>query len=538
MMPPREERLAWVIVLTVAFLARLPGIGWGLPDASHHYSYHPDEIHIAGAAERILETGDLNPHFFNYGTLPIYATAAVAWPGYATGLLTSPRAIHRVARWLSLLCAVATVGLAMAIARRAGGPTAAALAGFFVAAMPGHILHSAFATPDVPATFLVMLCIWLTLRARDTGTLGRFALAGVVAGLAAATKYNAGLVLLVPVVGALGARRAGVAAATALAGAGAAFLVAMPYALLDAPTFREHVMFEFDHARRGHGLVFRETGNGWIHHLRQNLPYLTTVPLGAAALAGVVIAARRRGPVESALLLFAVPYFALLGLSEVRFLRYLLPLAPALAILAALPIARLHLARTDRRRLTGAFAVAVVTLVLAVVSGSQQMAFFRPDPRTAAARWLAHRSTPGTGVALVKVPWHYTPPLTPFNGGSRSLADFRAGAEAGGADAGGADAAAGADGWAFTLCRNWNVMALTRDEPEYVVLSEFERREEQRLDHAGAARFLRHLDEHYEVVASFDRIPADQRWLFGPRFAPHDWLYPFTGIEIWKRTRG
>ena len=54
-------------VLLFAFYVRASRADWGLP-----YLYYWDEPQIASAALRMLKTGNFNPYFYNYGTLPIY----------------------------------------------------------------------------------------------------------------------------------------------------------------------------------------------------------------------------------------------------------------------------------------------------------------------------------------------------------------------------------------------------------------------------------------------------------------------------------
>ena len=72
----RAPRLI-VIVMIVAVVLRVWGIGFGLPGASAR----PDETQIAGPAVGYL-TGDLRPPFFQWPALFQYAVAA-AYLGYA-----------------------------------------------------------------------------------------------------------------------------------------------------------------------------------------------------------------------------------------------------------------------------------------------------------------------------------------------------------------------------------------------------------------------------------------------------------------------
>ncbi|MGQ0720117.1 MAG: ArnT family glycosyltransferase [Candidatus Eiseniibacteriota bacterium] len=512
-------------IVGLAVLARAAGLGWGLPDETHFFSYHPDEFSVAGTVNGMLNTGDLNPRFFHYGSATIYLTWLLAWPLHAAGFVKTVVGTHVIARLITLAFAAGTVVLVAKLSRALSGERAAWVAASFLALMPGHVLHSAFATVDVPAAFLTTLTLILAVRVAETPSAKSAALAGAAAGLAAATKYNAGIVLLAPVVavavGRAGAagdagrklRRAGAACLAALA----AFVLATPYAVLDFAAFREDVGFElFEHARSGHGEVFAQTGNGWWYHLTANLPYVAGVPLALAGGAGLVLLARRRSAADLVVLAFASAYFALLGASEVRFLRYLLPLAPVLAVAAAHGTAAVRHGGARR----GVLAIVLASLVM--LTGRQQAAFAATDPRTAAAEWMQANAPNGAGVGLAKTPWHYTAAITPWNGGDDAYETFAA-----------YEAERGR--YRFVVFRGWNVTALERNAPEFFVLSEFEHREEERTGVPAALGFLRELRADYRPAAVFERIPPRERRIFGRSFAPHDWLYPFATVTVWRR---
>ncbi len=93
---------------------------------------------------------------------------------------------------------VGTVWAVYAIGRRLWGRRAGLLAALTLAIMPLHAQHSHFLTVDVPATFWgVLSLLWaVRLATGDPKPLRAALLAGVFAGLAAATKYNMALAIL------------------------------------------------------------------------------------------------------------------------------------------------------------------------------------------------------------------------------------------------------------------------------------------------------------------------------------------------------
>ena len=90
-----------------------------------------------------------------------------------------------------------TIVVLFSMARRMGGRTIGLLAALFLAVSILHVRDSHFAMTDVLMTMLSTASLALLLRALDTDASGRmtpnawFAVAGLVGGLAASTKYSA-----------------------------------------------------------------------------------------------------------------------------------------------------------------------------------------------------------------------------------------------------------------------------------------------------------------------------------------------------------
>src|SRR4029079_5477266 len=121
------------------------------------------------------------------------------------------------------------------------GARHALLASGLMAVLPLHVRYSHYVLTDTPLTFFVTLTFLLSLVAHERGTLGSFAAAGATAGLAAATKYNGGTALLMPVIACwmtipLPPGRLKTMLATVAASA-LAFLLLAPYTILDLPGF-------------------------------------------------------------------------------------------------------------------------------------------------------------------------------------------------------------------------------------------------------------------------------------------------------------
>ena len=509
--------LAPALLFALALIPRAIGLTWGLPNAQRYYSYHPDESvnQIVGAVVHLLQ-GDFNPHFFNYPSLSIYATWLIYQLLAVFGLTTNvPDAIYPwpilrdiifAGRLFSVACGAATATLSYGIARQLGLRRGAIVAGVTVALLPGLVQHSHYATVDIPATFFVALCVWLSLRARTAKAL---LVAALVAGLAAGTKYNAGLVVVVPMACALLLPELKnrwmliiLAPIVALLG----FVVSTPYALLSPAEFWGDSKingFAYEllvHPRQGSGDIFQNTGNGWWYHLTFNLPFVMTAPLAVAAVVGIGFAARERRfwPI----LVFVGLFFLSLGFSQVRFMRYLFPIAPLLCVTAVWAASRL-----PKPNIWGAGLI----FVLALVTPDILQPFVTVDSRDEVAEIIKGLNIKGGGkpVGLSHNPWFYTPPFQPV-GLNIPVPG--------------------------TVVTGFDIAKLRAAKPPVFVISEFEYREQIRLHpHGEVAQFMESLDTIYADGGQIPPTPLIGS--FGRQFAPHDYIYnnPKTNVYLSPR---
>jgi hypothetical protein len=410
-------------------------------------------------------------------------------------------------RLFSALCGALTAPLVFLIARRLQLGRWDVLAAVLAALAPGHVQQSHFATVDVPATFFVTLCLYLSLRA---ATSKGFLAAGLVAGLAAGTKYNAGLVLLAPLVALwwpsreLGNsnRKALPLSLGLIAVALLGFLLSTPYALLSPrefwgdPVQQSGFSYElFVHPREGSGDIFKGTGNGWIYHFTFNLPFVLTWPLIAAALVGIYFAAKKREFWPS--LAFLGLFFVSLGFSQVRFMRYLLPLVPGLCLLAAYGASQLRFSKA-----WGALVAAV-----ALVGCSNVLSpLLQKDPRDQAKAFVGASPSP---IALEEEPWFWTPPFFPNDRTSTPP----------GVSSG------------YVVLKSDPTPLKGETAPATIVESEIFARERERL--GIPTEFDKALRDLYPTRRNFkNSVPLA---LPGRDFVPHDYLYTNPETRVYSR---
>jgi hypothetical protein len=538
-------RIAGVVVLlAVALTVRLIGIGWGLPDDTHLFSYHPDEFHsLRGALS--LALGDANPHFFNYGSLYLYLVAMAAaltnpalFSQVATATAGGPILPDALREWtfdariVTVLLAVATVVVVYATARRIWGHREGLAAGLLLALAPLHVLHSHYATVDVPGAFFTALACYFAVAMVDELSWRNVLWAGVAAGLAASVKYSGGVALVAPLVawGIVRWRKRGgeegASWKTLLmmpAAALAAFALTSPYTFIDWSSAWRDISFEMQHMQAGDDpAMIALYPSGWLFHLSNVAQGSGYIMLAAAAVGlGTGLAMRRRDLWP--LVVFGLVVFVMIGGAQVRYARYAVPLLPVVAVLAGGIVSEdLFAAVRGGAWLTaGAISVLMVGSVLASGMMSYRMLdrLVTMDARVQALEVL-EREVPEEGsIGLITEPWFYHPPVDYCNGGvalrshplwgayRHPIRDF---------------AILGLDG-----------DALREQMPEAVVVTRFEVGVRLAAGDEEAESFVRALDDAgYERISWFLNVPWGRE---GALPLAQDLTYPFPWVELWVR---
>jgi 4-amino-4-deoxy-L-arabinose transferase-like glycosyltransferase len=415
---PGERRWPWwiglALVLAAALGLRLWGVKQGMP-----YAYNADEnAHFVPGAIGLFGHG-WDPHYFVNPPAYTYLLHVVfdVWfggrGGVSKALATNPTEVFVVARVTAAVVGTLAVWLVyLAGARmfgRATGLLAAALLGVSFLA----VFYSHLALNDVPTLAPIALSLWGTAGILREGRVRDYLLAGVGLGLACATKYTGGVVLL-PLLTAAAIQFAAPAGpgralrGIVLAGivAVAAFLIANPYALLDFAAFHDGLRHQADAAEDVSGKLGLTQTSGHLYYLWTFTWGLGWVPLVGAVAGAVVLAFEDR---RALLVLGPAPivYVAFMGTQERFFGRWLLPIFPIACLLAAFAIVRLaQLAGRRAPALAPALAVlgAVVLLGQGIVySLHSAMALSRTDTRNATRAWLVAHVPPGTRIVVEPV---------------------------------------------------------------------------------------------------------------------------------------
>ena len=380
--------LAAVIPIAAAAGLAVWSLGFGLP-----YLFRPDEDVLVGRAVHLVLDRSLDPLFSIYPPLAFYlfaAAAALAGLVHPLGPATQvdPTTAYLAGRAVSALAFVVGVGFVWATGRASDGPAGGFVAASGLALAPLAVRQAHFATTDGVAMAFVAAATWAGARAASWRG---FLLAGALAGLGAATRYPAGLVAIVPLVLALLGSERWRRLAAVVAGSALAFVAAV--AIAGHPTdYLQGLAFLGGRAGQQYG-----TPIGLVYHPTVSLPYGLGFGTYALALVGVVLALVLRRPLDVALLAFLAASLATVGFSHEVFWRYVLPMLPALCLLAG---GLTRLAR-DRRALWLGVAAAVLLMApSAYASVMTDRLLGADDTRQQAAEWLLRNAPAGSELRI------------------------------------------------------------------------------------------------------------------------------------------
>jgi len=373
------------------------------------YYHHASEIN----AGRMLRLSFTYPHLMYYldalalWMASLFPGAVRAWAG-VVGVDDPLGVSWLLLRGVVALLSALTVIPVYRIGERLGGTMAGAVAGLLLIVSPLFNDGSHLNTCDVPSAFFATLCLLFVARLADEERTSDYLLAGVGAGLAAGSKYPAGVVavaiIAVWVLWRVTRRDLRFGLLWAGLAAIAAFLAVMPSVLV----FPEAALFG------GRGIFFgaRQYGQGgWLGVMpRSNSLYYARELLGSfgwpavlAGLSGLAMGQRKR--LLLWLLPFPVVYLALIISMHMVVRRNLYPVVPILAALLGMGIA-VWLGRLRQARWGGRARPALAAALLAVClmqpawqTGIQAIGLTRQSTREIAGEWIRAHVPRGSSIA-------------------------------------------------------------------------------------------------------------------------------------------
>ena len=344
----------WLLLAVVlGFALGVQGLGWGRYDC----------LNVDAMAFRTIFSKDrppmrpnefLKPPFYTYvnqivARVPASAVSSLAfWKSDKERTEIYFRSRLFLARVLNLALFAGTVAMVFAVVRTYFGLASARVAALLLATAAGFVCYQIFLTTDLALVFMMMTSFVCSCAIARKPAMGISVAAGLLAGLATATKYN-GLAVAValPVAHLMGSRGNPVLACLKRPAAwvcGLAvpvgFLIGNPYALLDWPKFSSDFFYNYTTTPVYGG---RTSGTGYADFF-QKIPEIIGWPATVivicgvlAGLVGLAFGFRRNDAWKLWLLAFAVfsLYTWKIGAFPRMSTRFVLPMVPFLLIVAA-----------------------------------------------------------------------------------------------------------------------------------------------------------------------------------------------------------
>lgn len=414
-----------LVILAVAFFFRVYGIDFGLP-----YIYHPDEPSIVNRALSMLRTGDFSPHWFDWPSLYIYIQALVYFVRY---LYSAGQAIgfgdvqmagfYLWGRFSTAVLGTITVGLTYWVGKKVFDRRVGLLGALFLAFSLLHVEDSHYITPDVPTAFFALITFLISLSILEKGETKYYILGGLLAGLTTATKYQGALVFscifFAYIIRLVGGKREYQKILYSIIALVFGFLIGVPYALVEAPTFLKDVYRSISHYNLGH-LSAEGSANWWWY-----ITYFYREGMGRGililSLCGLVMAALKSNAKKFISLVFVIAVFATASSTRARFARNLTLILPFLTLFAAFFLSFLlrfwvKISFLRGRKLLQTLVPAAVIAALLFTPAKNvwnwtHKAASETDARTLAKEWIETHIPEGTVIARER----YTPILNASN---------------------------------------------------------------------------------------------------------------------------
>ncbi|MBI3195541.1 MAG: glycosyltransferase family 39 protein [Ignavibacteriae bacterium] len=419
------------VILTFALSMRLWNIHWSLPEI--YEEAYP--FHIAWKFWNWEGNSfDFNPHFFNYPALTFYLQFIIQAAHYLVGNLfgvypnvtayqqtyfTDPTSFILVGRLLSVVFDVGTIFLVYIIAKKYMNEITAFLAAVLLSVNPIHIKQSHVISVDSALTFFSVLSLFFIMKIYTEPKKKWYVLSGVAIGLAAASKYNGALLLLVFLIAHLLKSTsqknkilflANYNLITGIVLSGVVFVLLNPFILTHFDEFYYSFSFEQFHVSAGH-LGVDPNQNTVSYYLLDVIPSSVGLPLALAVLFSIVQIFYMKKKENILLLLFPFIYLGVLVSWEMRAERYALPVLPFIILFGSSGVIELTMLFKERylKKLSPLFFKFIVLPLLGLVfiippaigSMKYQLTHSLPDTRTIAKEWLRQNIKPMVTIATV-----------------------------------------------------------------------------------------------------------------------------------------
>jgi len=334
-------------ILGLAFALRFVGIWYGLPSL-----YNSDEPTIVSQALSFGTRKSLEPTFLQYPTLYFYFLFFIYGIyfgiGFVLGIFNSildfgasffldPGGLFLVGRFLSVVLGTFSVWVIFRLGQRFFSTNVALISSLILAVSFIHVSRSHWILIEAGLGLMCAWALYLILKYYEKPTIKANVFAGLVCGLAISTKYNAGFILIPLLLSSIFIYKKNVqklfknlclSVVTLVSG----FLLGSPYWIFSFSSFFDST-FKYTFSHVTHGVVGHITDMPFVWPFWELVSNDWT--LGFLLIAGFIYVLFTKEKKQILLVSFALPTFLYVGSWSSADVHYLIPIFPALVLLAA-----------------------------------------------------------------------------------------------------------------------------------------------------------------------------------------------------------
>lgn len=405
-------------------------LNWGAP-----YYFNPDERNIASAVSQLQFPHQMNPHFFAYGSLPIYviyftgllaqALATLQFPSLNVQLSFSNAII--VSRVYSALFATLLIPLLFSLGKKLKNETAGLLAASFGTMSIGFIQFAHFGTFEMWLTFFGVLLFWLCLHYGKNPTYPLLVVMAITFGVLVAVKISSLALLPIPLLILIASsfqkhrithhtnknahaetqifRKSDVRSLLSflknillfLIIAAIVYSLTNPYVILDTKDFLSSMNYESSIALGTMNVFY--TGNFLdtvpvIYQFLHVYPFLINPFITFLFIPSFIFLIIQTIKTKNAYYLLLVTFYLLLFLSQtalfVKWTRYMMPTVPFVILTVAIALAALL--QKEKTRIRASFVGVSLLLIFSSIFALSYIktTYFEVDSRLAALLYAEH----------------------------------------------------------------------------------------------------------------------------------------------------
>lgn len=345
-----------LIIICIAFYLRTFNINW-----DNGYYFHPDERALimtslpvqfpTNLADILSVESSLNPHFFAYGSLPIYLLKICAEIfGLINPVLKAYGGIHIVGRLISASFDTATVFVVYLICAKLFSKKVGLLSSllYCFSVLPIQLSHF-FAVDTILTFFMTTTILWLIHFTKKPSNKNAF-FAGIFFGFSLSTKISA--LILIPVIiislmlslhqnkknKRIKSKNIEEAIIFTLSSA-IIFFCTQPYAIIDFREFAQQTTAQTQMSNNAFIFPYTLQYVGkipYLYELKNIFLWGLGPVIGLLSASGIVYMTLKQGKKIVFMLpaVFLFVYFFIFGKFAVGFIRYMLPVYPMFTIFA------------------------------------------------------------------------------------------------------------------------------------------------------------------------------------------------------------